>query len=178
VSKLLGNVLIFLAFHVETQLHFTQCLGTCIATQLEMDMSAKYVSFDQFRRQYEYIGSIVACRSSMICQFMTRSHARVLGFEWLIMHKSNTFFLKNTRRGHIVTHALRTYLIPGAAPHLGQSGVHFRLCVNLPVVPWLLLFSRHACQFITLSDVNFLYFVTLSTALSPYASGVLVNFLP
>jgi hypothetical protein len=51
--KLLENVLIFLVFHVKTQLLFTQCLGACIATQQEINMSAKYVSFDQLRRQLE-----------------------------------------------------------------------------------------------------------------------------
>lgn len=56
-----------------------------------------------------------------------------------------------------MTHAPRTYLSPGAAPHLDQSGVLVYLCASFPVVPWLLLFSLHACQFIALSDVKFLY---------------------
>ena len=70
---------------------------------------------------------------------------------WLIMHKSNTLYLGYKKGGHIiVTHALPTYLIPGAAPHFIQSGVHFYTSVSFPVACWLLLYSRHACQFIAL----------------------------
>jgi len=44
--KLFRNVLIFLAFHVKTESNFTQCLGTCSAIQPEMELSAKYISYD------------------------------------------------------------------------------------------------------------------------------------